>query len=51
MIYAGQPVALVVAETEALAEDGAELVELELEPREAVLDLEAAAPPGLPASG
>ncbi len=48
VIYAGQPVALVVAETEALAEDGAELVELELEPREAVLDLEAAARPGSP---
>jgi CO/xanthine dehydrogenase Mo-binding subunit len=48
VIYAGQPVALVVAESEALAEDGAELVEVELEPLEPVLDLEAAARPGAP---
>jgi CO/xanthine dehydrogenase Mo-binding subunit len=47
-VYAGQPVAMVVAETEALAEDGAELVEVELEPLEPVLDLEAAARPGAP---
>jgi CO/xanthine dehydrogenase Mo-binding subunit len=46
--YAGQPVALVVAESEALAEDGAELVEVELEPLQAVLELEAAAQPGAP---
>lgn len=48
VVYAGQPVALVVAETEALAEDGAELVEVELERLEPVLDLEAAARPGAP---
>ncbi len=48
VIYAGQPVALVVAESESLAEDGAELVEVELEPLEPVLDLEAAAQPGSP---
>jgi CO/xanthine dehydrogenase Mo-binding subunit len=48
VIYAGQPVAIVVAETEALAEDGAQLVEVELEPLEPVLDLEAAARPGAP---
>ncbi|MBV9465493.1 MAG: xanthine dehydrogenase family protein [Solirubrobacterales bacterium] len=48
VVYAGQPVALVVADTEALAEDGAELVEVELEPLEAVLDLQAAARPGAP---
>jgi CO/xanthine dehydrogenase Mo-binding subunit len=48
VVYAGQPVALVIAETEALAEDGAELVEVELEPLEPVLDLEAAARPGAP---
>jgi len=48
VVYAGQPVALVVAESEALAEDGAELVELELEPLEPVLDLEAAAVLGAP---
>jgi CO/xanthine dehydrogenase Mo-binding subunit len=48
VVYAGQPVALVVAESEALAQDGAELVEVELEPLEPVLDLEAAARPGAP---
>lgn len=48
VVYAGQPVALVVAESEALAEDGAELVEVELEPLEPVLELEAAAAPGSP---
>jgi CO/xanthine dehydrogenase Mo-binding subunit len=48
VVYAGQPVALVVAESEALAEDGAGLVEVELEPLEPVLDLEAAARPGAP---
>jgi CO/xanthine dehydrogenase Mo-binding subunit len=46
VVYAGQPVALVVAESEALAQDGTELVEVELEPLEAVVDLEAAAAPG-----
>jgi CO/xanthine dehydrogenase Mo-binding subunit len=46
VIYAGQPVALVVAESEAQAEDGAELVDVELEPLETVIDLEAAARPG-----
>jgi CO/xanthine dehydrogenase Mo-binding subunit len=48
VIYAGQPVAIVVAESEALAEDGVELVEVELEPLEPVLELEAATPPGAP---
>jgi CO/xanthine dehydrogenase Mo-binding subunit len=48
VIYAGQPVAIVVAETEALAEDGAQLVDVELEPLEPVLDLEAATRPGAP---
>jgi CO/xanthine dehydrogenase Mo-binding subunit len=48
VIYAGQPLALVVAESEALAEDGAELVEVELDPLEPVLDLEDAARPGAP---
>ncbi len=50
VIYAGQPVAVVVAESEARAEDGAELVEVELEPLEPVLDLEAAAHPGAPSA-
>ncbi len=48
VIYAGQPVALVVAESEAQAEDAAELVDVELEPLETVIDLEAAAQPGSP---
>lgn len=48
VVYAGHPVALVVAESEAAAEDGAELVDVELDPLEPVLDLEAAARPGAP---
>jgi CO/xanthine dehydrogenase Mo-binding subunit len=36
--YAGQPVAAVLAENEAAAEDGAEAVEVEYEPSEAVVD-------------
>jgi carbon-monoxide dehydrogenase large subunit len=36
--YVGQPVAAVVADSRALAEDGAELVEVEYEPRDAVVD-------------
>jgi CO/xanthine dehydrogenase Mo-binding subunit len=46
VIYAGQPVAIVVAETEALAEDAAQLVEVVLDPLQPVLDLEAASRPG-----
>src|SRR5205823_816196 len=48
VVYAGQPVALVVAETEAAAQDGTELVQVELEPLAPVLDLEAAAAPDSP---
>jgi len=48
VVYAGQPVAIVVAEAEALAEDAVALVEVELEPLEPVLDIEAAARPGAP---
>ena len=48
VLYAGQPVALVVAETEAIAQDAAQRVVLELEPLEPILDLEAAAKPGSP---
>lgn len=48
VVYAGQPVALVVAETEAIAQDGAQRVVVDLEPREPVLDLEAAARRGSP---
>ena len=36
--YVGEPVALVVAESRYLAEDAAELVEIDYEPREAVID-------------
>jgi carbon-monoxide dehydrogenase large subunit len=36
--YAGQPVALVVAESRALAEDAAELVDVDYEPLDAVVD-------------
>jgi CO/xanthine dehydrogenase Mo-binding subunit len=48
VVYAGQPVALVVAESEASAADSVELVEVELEPLEPVLDLEAATLPDSP---
>ncbi|MEA2358562.1 MAG: hypothetical protein QOI62_1822 [Solirubrobacteraceae bacterium] len=46
VVYAGQPVALVVAESEAAAADGVELVVVECEPLPVVLDLEAAMAPG-----
>lgn len=46
VVFAGQPVALVVAESEAAAADGAELVVVDYEPLDAVVDLEAAMEPG-----
>jgi CO/xanthine dehydrogenase Mo-binding subunit len=46
VVFAGQPVALVVAETEAAAEDGAEAVVVEYEPLTAVVDVETAMEPG-----
>jgi CO/xanthine dehydrogenase Mo-binding subunit len=46
VIFAGQPVAMVVAESEAAAEDGAEAVFVDYEPLEAVVDLEQAMAPG-----
>ncbi len=46
VVFAGQPVALVVADSEAAAEDGAELVFVEYEPLPAVVDLEQAILPG-----
>jgi CO/xanthine dehydrogenase Mo-binding subunit len=46
--WSGQPVALVVAESEAAAADGAERVVVDAEPLPAVLDLEAAMAPGAP---
>ncbi len=42
IVWSGQPVALVIAETAAAAEDGAALVLVEADPLPAVLDLEAA---------
>jgi CO/xanthine dehydrogenase Mo-binding subunit len=48
VVFAGQPVAMVVAESEAAAEDGAEAVFVEYSPLEPVLDLEAAMTPGAP---
>jgi len=41
-LYAGQPVALVLAESEAIAEDAAELVVVDYEPLPAAVDLDAA---------
>jgi CO/xanthine dehydrogenase Mo-binding subunit len=46
VVFAGQPVALVIGETEAAAEDGAELVVVDYEPLAAVIDVEAAMEPG-----
>jgi CO/xanthine dehydrogenase Mo-binding subunit len=48
VVFAGQPVALVVAETEAAAEDGAEAVTVEYESLPAVVGLEDAMVPGAP---
>ncbi len=48
VVYAGQPVAMVVADTEAIATDALELIELELEPLEPVIDLEQATRRGSP---
>jgi len=48
VVFAGQPVAIVVAESEAAAEDGAEEVFVEYEPLPPVIDVEAAMEPGAP---
>jgi CO/xanthine dehydrogenase Mo-binding subunit len=48
VVYAGQPVALVVAETEEVAEDAAALVHIDEEPLPPVVDLLAALEPGAP---
>jgi CO/xanthine dehydrogenase Mo-binding subunit len=45
VVFAGQPVALVVAESEAAAADGVDEVIVEIEPLEAALDLETAMAP------
>jgi CO/xanthine dehydrogenase Mo-binding subunit len=48
ILFAGHPVALVVAESEAAAEDGAEAVVVENRPLPPVVDLAAAMEPGAP---
>jgi CO/xanthine dehydrogenase Mo-binding subunit len=48
VVFAGQPVAMVVAETEGAATDGVDQVVVDLEPLEPVLDVEAAMAPGAP---
>jgi CO/xanthine dehydrogenase Mo-binding subunit len=48
VVFAGQPVALVLADSEAAAEDGADSVDVYYEPLPAVLDLEAAMAPDAP---
>ena len=48
VVFAGHPVALVVAESVAAATDAAELVSVSLEPLPVVLDAEAAMDPGSP---
>ena len=48
VVFSGQPVALVVAETEAAAADGVDQVVVEIEPLDAALDLEASMAPGAP---
>jgi len=48
VFFAGQPVAIVVAESEAAAEDGAEAVVVEYETLPAAIDLEEAMTPGAP---
>src|SRR5690349_5098916 len=50
ILWSGQPVALVIAENEAAAQDGADLVDVDTEPLEAVLDLEAAMADDAPAA-
>ena len=46
--FVGEPVAVVVADSRYLAEDAAELVQVEYDPFPAVMDLEAAIQPGSP---
>jgi CO/xanthine dehydrogenase Mo-binding subunit len=47
--YVGQPVAIVLGETEAAAEDGAELVEVDYEPLASTIDILQALDPASPA--
>ena len=48
VVFGGQPVAIVVAESEAAATDAVELVDVRLEPLPVVLDAEAAMDPDSP---
>ena len=48
VVFAGQPVAIVVAESEAAAEDGAEAMLVDYDPLPAVVDVEAAMQSGAP---
>ena len=48
VVFVGHPIALVVAESEAAAQDAAEAVVVHYEPLEPVLDLETAMAPGAP---
>jgi CO/xanthine dehydrogenase Mo-binding subunit len=48
VVFAGQPIAIVVAESEAAAEDGAETVVVDYEPLATVVDLEEAMQQGAP---
>ncbi len=50
IVFAGQPVAIVLAESEAAAEDGVEAVIVETTTLPAVVDVEAAIEPGSPAA-
>jgi carbon-monoxide dehydrogenase large subunit len=47
-VYAGEPIAMVIADSRYLAEDGASLVEVDYEPLPAVSDCAAAIMPGSP---
>jgi CO/xanthine dehydrogenase Mo-binding subunit len=48
IVFSGQPVAMVIAETEAAATDGVDEVVVEVDPLPAALDVEAAMTPGAP---
>jgi CO/xanthine dehydrogenase Mo-binding subunit len=50
IVFAGQPVAIVVAESEAAAEDGVEAVVVDEQPLTPVLEVESAMAPGSPAA-
>ncbi|MCY3661518.1 MAG: xanthine dehydrogenase family protein molybdopterin-binding subunit [bacterium] len=48
VLYVGHPVAVVIAESPYAARDAAAMVEVDIEPRKAVVDVEAALAPGAP---